>query len=379
VGQALEASVDFVVISGDTYDGENPSLWAQLRFRESLERLSEAGVLCFLAHGNHDPAPSWQNSLELPQGVHRFSTEAVEGLPVERNGRLLARVFGISYESREEERDLANLFPHPPTDAFSIAVLHANVGSVARHRAYAATTLETLRGKGYCYWALGHVHQRAVLLPPAGPGAPVVVYPGFLQGRSVRELGPGGGYLVQVDEQSNIHLEFLASDRVRWQEIEVPLGQCPSKEALLDELLRCREANRDQARGLPVILRLVLTGRSQLHPMLQDATQIAALARALREGEAEREDFVWIESLNVSSTGPVFQQEKLEGRPDLVGAVAREGSARQKKPDAAQQIRARLAERPEAARIPQELAALKDDELLAILNEATARTLDLLL
>ena len=379
VERALEAEADFAVVAGDAYDGENPGLWAQLRFRESLARLAKAGVPCFLAHGNHDPAPSWQAGLRLPMGVERFSSASVESFPVERDGRLLARVYGVSYGARKESRDLASLFGPPPSDAFSVAVLHANVGAVTSHGAYAATTLETLRHKGYSYWALGHVHRRQVLLPPAELGAPVVVYPGFLQGRSARELGPGGGYLVRVAGDGAVSLEFVPCDQVRWEEVEVPLGGCPSREALLDELLRCRELSRRQAGGRPVVLRMRLTGRSALHRVLRDTDQAAALAEALREGEAERQDFVWVESLEASATAPLFDLSTLESRPDLAGAAAREGCRRKRSSKAAAEVRARLEALPEAARIAEELAQLDDEDLLSILDEATTRAVELLL
>ena len=55
--------------------------------------------------------------------------------------------------------------------------------------------LAELTAKGYDYWALGHVHEHAVLQQ-----SPWVVFSGNLQGRHIRETGPRGAVLVTADE-----------------------------------------------------------------------------------------------------------------------------------------------------------------------------------
>ena len=45
---------------------------------------------------------------------------------------------------------------------------------------------------------------------------PCVVYPGNIQGRSARETGARGCYLVRVGHNPAIDLEFLPTDDVRW-------------------------------------------------------------------------------------------------------------------------------------------------------------------
>src|SRR5699024_12086412 len=52
---------------------------------------------------------------------------------------------------------------------------------------------EELKGKGYDYWALGHIHQRAILNE-----TPPIIYPGNIQGRHRREPGDKGCYLVEM-------------------------------------------------------------------------------------------------------------------------------------------------------------------------------------
>ena len=54
-------------------------------------------------------------------------------------------------------------------------------------------SLDDLRAKNYDYWALGHVHAHEVVARD-----PTIVFPGNLQGRSIRETGAKGAVLVDV-------------------------------------------------------------------------------------------------------------------------------------------------------------------------------------
>ena len=49
----LERRAAFLVVAGDVYDGPERGLRAQLRFRDGLARLSDAGISSFVVHGNH--------------------------------------------------------------------------------------------------------------------------------------------------------------------------------------------------------------------------------------------------------------------------------------------------------------------------------------
>ena len=80
--------------------------------------------------------------------------------------------------------------------AFTIGLLHANVGGNTDHALYAPCSLEDLAQSGIDYWALGHVHTRQVLRERT----PTVVYPGNPQGRHPNETGARGVYLVEVDD-----------------------------------------------------------------------------------------------------------------------------------------------------------------------------------
>jgi len=202
----IRERVDFLLVAGDTYDGEDRSLRAQVRFRDGLERLDEAGIRSFVVYGNHDPLSSWASSLEWPAGTFIFR-DRLEAVRVERGGQLLACVQGISYRERDERRNLIPLFRRT-SPAFHIGLLHANVGSDTGHEPYAPCSIEDLVGSGMDYWALGHAHRRKVL----SAASPMIVYPGNTQGRNIKEGGGKGCYLVRVTEGGETEATFRELD-----------------------------------------------------------------------------------------------------------------------------------------------------------------------
>src|SRR3546814_6128260 len=94
---------------------------------------------------------------------------------------------------------------------FNIGVLQTALEGYAMHANYAPCSLDELHAKGYQYWALGHVHEYSIWR-----GDSVVVFPGNLQGRNIRETGPRGAVLVECDDLGNIAVERALVDVLRW-------------------------------------------------------------------------------------------------------------------------------------------------------------------
>ena len=166
--------VDFLVVAGDVYDGADRSPRAQIRFRDGLRELAEAGIQSFVVHGNHDPLNGRFSSITLPEKAHIFG-DSVSWKTAFRDGHAIAQIQGISYWQREVTDNLALQFTSPPDpDLFSIGLLHCNVGSISSHDNYAPCTVEDLNKVDLDYWALGHIHTRQTLREEK----PSIVYPG---------------------------------------------------------------------------------------------------------------------------------------------------------------------------------------------------------
>jgi len=372
---AVREAVDFIIVAGDVHDGENRSLRAQLRFRDALRQAGEAGIRCFIAHGNHDPLSGWEARLTMPAPVVRFGGREVESFPVDRDGAVLAQVYGISYPVREVTANLATQFRRAPGSPFAIGVLHCNAGGDPNHDNYAPCRVDDLAAANLDYWALGHIHTRR-LIREAGP---CILYPGNPQGRNWREMGPRGCYLVRVDAARRITPTFVATDVVRWFIRELDIGGIATWDALLDELARVRDEVRAADDGRGALLRLQLSGRGELHRELARHIELERdLAEPLREGEPERADFVWVESVR-NRTRPPLDLAQRRGVQDFVGDFLGAAQRLREGEDPGAGLRQVLTRRLEHRVIAAALEHLTDEDLLAILGDAEVLGVDQLL
>ena len=73
INEAISRQVDFIVLSGDLFDGENRSLRTQVRFRSEMEKLQQHQIPAYIIHGNHDHLSGSWITVGLPDNVHVFS------------------------------------------------------------------------------------------------------------------------------------------------------------------------------------------------------------------------------------------------------------------------------------------------------------------
>jgi DNA repair exonuclease SbcCD nuclease subunit len=317
VKAALREKVDFCLVAGDIYDSREKSLLAQLRFRNGLEKLSEKGISSFVVHGNHDPLDGWSASLAWPERVKIFGGEKVEEVQFFKDGKEAARIYGISYPVSEVRENLVPRFPHPEGAPFSVGLLHANLGTDTGHEPYAPCTLGDLAAKEYDYWALGHVHTRA--LHSLG-GRAVAVYPGNLQGRHPGERGPRGAILVNVDSSGKIETDFIPVDTLRWETLEIDISPLADLDALIGTLKAGIDEYSKKSEGRHLCLRINLEGRGPLHAMLQRPGVLTDLETDLRQQWAGTEHLVWIERLE-DRTRPAVDLEKRRRADDFVAGL----------------------------------------------------------
>ncbi|UJF31535.1 metallophosphoesterase family protein [Paenibacillus hexagrammi] len=293
VNLAIQERVDFIVISGDVYDLADRSLRAQIRFQKALRHLAEEGIPAYIVHGNHDPEDGRAAKLQWPAAVHFFACDRVETAEVVKPGRgVIAHIHGISYATAAVTENLAQRFRAKAEDICQIGLLHTNVDGDASHDNYAPCSKSDLLAAGMHYWALGHVHTREVLNE-----SPAIVYPGNLQGRSIRETGPRGCYIVDIQEDGRAELTFHALDQVRWFRESLSVAGMQTEQELKDRLGELLERVRAEADGRDAVVRIVLEGRGPVHGLLRRGRALDELTAELREDEAERSRFVWIESI----------------------------------------------------------------------------------
>ncbi|MBM7563671.1 metallophosphoesterase family protein [Paenibacillus sacheonensis] len=330
VDAAIAEAVDFVVIAGDLYDSADRSLRAQLALQKEWQRLHAHGVQLFVIHGNHDPLSGQQAALRWPDSVYFFGAERVEQVPAyTRQGELAAYITGISYGTRSVTANLAAGYKARMDDSYGIALLHGNVDGIDGHDPYAPCRLDELVGAGFHYWALGHIHIRAVLHE-----YPHVVYAGNTQGRHAKESGAKGCYVVDVSASRETELRFVPLDSVRWLNVQTAIEGLTSEQELLDAMEDevCRAAA--DCGGRSIMARFSLVGRGVLHARLGDSERLQELLEGLRERIAENGSglfstgnseygWCWISELE-ASTGAPIDLAALAEEDSFIGELIRE-------------------------------------------------------
>ncbi|WP_158289348.1 metallophosphoesterase family protein [Paenibacillus flagellatus] len=320
VETAIAERAAFVVVAGDIYDSSDRSLRAQLRFQRAVETLAERGIPVYAVHGNHDPDDGRKAALRWPDAVRFFSSAEAECFAVTDPVRGdLAYVHGWSYPTAAVTDNPLPRFGRPRPGAFNIGLLHANVDGDADHDNYAPCSRRELATAGFDYWALGHIHARR-----SWGERPSIVYPGNLQGRSVRETGPKGCCIVDVTASGNVSVRFRAADAVRWFAADVPIDGVTGEQELRDRLEAKMRECEEEAEGRPSIVRFRLAGRGALHRALRRPGMLQELAEELREPERRRaeagagEPFVWIESIQ-ARTASELDLRQAAGRNAFLG------------------------------------------------------------
>lgn len=314
VATALSERVDLVVIGGDLYDGDWPDHNTGLFFVKGVTQLAEAGIPVAIVRGNHDAASKLTKSLRLPRNVHLLADAKPETVVLDGIG---VAVHGQSFVTPAVLDDLASAYPAPIQGCFNIGLLHTSLNGRTGHDNYAPTTLDVLRGKGYDYWALGHIHAGEIVLRE-----PWVVYPGNTQGRDIRESGAKGCSLVSVENGVVLDHRTIALDVMRWDKLLLDIATLPDLDSLLDAAtveIRRRLAQSD---GRTLALRVRIAGSGPLHRML--AAQPETIEQQLRSAAIEASNAqVWIEKVELV-TRPQLDLDRIAERDDPLGLLVRE-------------------------------------------------------
>jgi len=307
VALAIQEKVSFVVIAGDLYDGDWPDYNTGLFFVSLMVRLKDAGISVYAVTGNHDAANRITKSLRLPDNVKIFSTAMPETMLVEQ---VDVAIHGQSFENQCTTTDLAKDYPAPVAGCFNIGVLHTSLTGREGHDSYAPCSEECLRAKGYDYWALGHVHTREIVSE-----GPIIAYPGNPQGRHVRETGAKGCLLVKVTDHGAAQVEFRPLDVFRWSIVEVDVSAAEELSEVMEAVSTQVRQVHLRAEGLPLAVRIRLTGASPLYQAIQaDHRQLMNDLRALLTDLGSGS--IWVEKVVVDVTvarDPADSSESLDG------------------------------------------------------------------
>lgn len=306
---ALAKQVDFIVLAGDVFEDQTPSLRVQRYFIEQLHRLGKSNIEVFMVTGNHDARVLENIVFPLPDNLYTFPVDRPS--VYQRNiNNTLVNIHGVSYAQAEVRENLFRLFPPVNQEGFNLGILHCEVGGGQESR-YAPVSIGELTNSGYDYWALGHVHNAF-----SNSGANWH-YPGVLQGRHLLEDDYKGFYFVEYrDEIVTSHFQAAQDIRLLNSSLDVSQVQLSS---LTESLLE----HKEEIRGMDdvgVILQVALVGSSDLNNWLENRAELADLLDQLQVGEDQLDNFVWVTQI-LNQTTPAIDYSQLKEQGDFLAEV----------------------------------------------------------
>jgi len=305
---AIARKVDFILLAGDIFDGETRGLRAETQFKALIRPLADYDIAVYMLHGNHDPLDRHWSGLTYGEHVQIFGPSPERKTHRLKNGQTV-NIYGFSYGSRHIPDNMIALYKKEPGADYHIAMLHGSLKGNSDHDVYAPFTLSDLLAKDMDYWALGHIHKRAVL-----NDNPPIIYPGSLQGLSAKETGEKGFYIVTL-HHGHTKTEFIKTSGIIWETAELDVTGVET----FDELVKRAEQKKEEHRKKQdaVLLRLVLTGEASLIPQTD-----SDLLEVLRVLEDERENFVWVTEIRQAVSLPL-DRSKLASSSHFIGDIIR--------------------------------------------------------
>lgn len=286
--------VDFVLIAGDVYDGDWKDYNTGLFFKSQMSRLRALDIPVVLISGNHDAESQITKNLSLPENLTRLDHKKPQTHVLEKFG---VAVHGQSFATRAVTDDLSANYPRAISGALNIGLLHTLAEGQEGHDSYAPCTLDGLRSKNYDYWALGHVHNRAVL----HDFDPHILFPGNIQGRHARETGGKGCTVVTYGDGKILETQHRDLHVVRWMTLSINATKVLNAD---DVLGLVKNALRDLATQFGeklIAVRIEIRGATRAHSELmsepeQIVSEIRGIATDVGNGQ------IWIEKVKLLTT-----------------------------------------------------------------------------
>lgn len=324
---AAAEKVDFILISGDLYDGDWKDYNTGLFLSNQMARLREEGIRVFIISGNHDAASQITKHLRMPENVKFLSVRNPETVLIETLG---LAIHGQGYPARAVSEDMAGAYPLASPHHFNIGLLHTSLEGREGHESYAPANLAGLLSKGYDYWALGHVHAQEIVRED-----PWVVFPGNIQGRNIRETGPKGCMLVEAQDGHPVRVKHRDLDVMRWAVATVDGGKAVRGEDVIEAACKTLTRTVKENKEMPLAVRVEIVGTTKAHRELLSnperwKNELRAVTTDISGG------MVWLEKIrfgtkDAMNTALAAKSEALvelmraidglSGNPDLVKAA----------------------------------------------------------
>lgn len=339
----LHEQVDALLLAGDLYDGDQTSMKTARFLADQVRKLHEAGIKAYIIRGNHDALSRITKELTFPESsVTLFGGRAtLVEVELER-GALPIAIHGISFAHHHAPESLLSRFKPPVEGAVNIGLLHTSLAGAPGHDPYAPCDPADLQRAGFRYWALGHIHKRAV-----ADGAATVVMPGMPQGRDIGEAGAKSVTLATVMDDGTILVEERLTSVAQFEHVTVDLDGVLAWRDMVVSVERALGRMRDSVASEHLVARLHLAGTTPLAWRLRREVD---LVREEAENQAAGLGRSWIDQVQIecraSGTSPDPAQpaeaDPLDELRRLMGEIAQDDAYRVEIAAIAEELRTQL-------------------------------------
>lgn len=214
--------IKYLFISGDLYENQYIRKSTIEYINNLFKSIPETKI--FIAPGNHDPflANSYYNIFKWPENVYIFNSE-IKQYEFED-----ADIYGYGFsdfyctDSKYEEIKIKN------KEKINILVMHGSLNaSKTLDMQYNPINENKLKGLGFDYVALGHIHKKMI------DGN--IVYPGSCISFGFDELGQHGIMDVNL-EKNKLEINFEKMDEKEFVELNVDISDIFSEEELVEKI-----------------------------------------------------------------------------------------------------------------------------------------------
>ena len=328
IDACLTHAVDCLLITGNSFDSEDPGLRGQVALVHGLERLNAASIPVFILAGDRDPWSSWLPGLKFPPNVTFVGRDSDTSWPLLRDDHPVAVVHcrQLSATSNEIQTPCFDGQPGANQDGvFSIGMAwgrmeHQKSTQVAGTTATISTSAAAIHCPGYApglnYLAIGGGVSRQTVRLPHG----IAHDPGPAQGLSFRDAGPRGCSLIERTVDGQITETFLPTAAVRWEHVGLPLNRAQAEGDVREQMHRALE----QIERLPADRVWLVTWTVQADAGLPDCVvsgqlpdlRLSAETTSGSHGEslAERHPVVATVAVNMPDAFPHFGEDLAEHR-----------------------------------------------------------------
>lgn len=317
VKETIASEAAFLIIAGDVFDGDWKDVGTGLFFVRTISALHRAGIPVYIVKGNHDAESVMSRDLPYPDTVHVFPSNKAATLQLDAQRVAL---HGRSFPHRLTG-DFVQTYPARRDGWLNIGVLHTSLDGTRGHEGYASCSIDDLKRFGYDYWALGHIHAAEIVSRD-----PWIVFPGNLQGRSVRETGAKGAMRVTVEDGRIVEVTPLVLDGARWAHLDIDVSGIDDDNDIVARIDAALMEEHGMAESRPLAARITLRGATPLHNRL--IARREALQDDLRASGFRIAEDCWIEQLKIKTTAP---QRSATISPDAetldIDAMLREAAA----------------------------------------------------